>query len=302
MRGRRDPWADRKIIGAAGSGIGKVPPFTEVVAEALLSHRVKQNFSLVPLFGRDKRARRVAGGIETVESRAHVDAVVGAARGRRRGARPIRRPRIEGHNRRTRARNERKIDCVAARMLGMRSNIAQPKQHALVQFRKKPFGRCFGPSIVCPCSHGVHRPHWTIAVINLQREPGWGDVRLDALERGRGILAQDALWSLVSRKWPADEIVETSIADVLGDRRINVTQIDEALRQSILRSSETLTQCRERGGDDGGPAATYNGRHRCLAWFTRVLPRSRATRWGLSLPRAEQNSSTALVTAVAMTP
>src|SRR5947209_8948427 len=251
-----------------------------IVAEALLAHRLDQEVSLAALFGTDESAPGVTGRIKAIEASSHVDAVVGAAGGRRGGARSIRRPRIEGRDRRARARNERKIDCVAARMLGMGGNIAQSKQHALVQLRKKPLGRCFGPSIVGPSSHGVHRPHWTIAVINLQRESGWGDVRLDTLECGRGILAQDALWSLVSRKRPADEIVETSIANVLGDGRINVTEIDEALRQSILRNCETLTECRERGGDDGSPATTYNGLHRCLAWFTRVLPRSRATRWG----------------------
>src|SRR5436190_1882042 len=102
----------------------------------------------------------------------------------------------------------------------------------------------------------VHRPHRTIAVIDLQREPGSGDVRLDALERRRRILAQNAFGRLITGKRPADEIVETGIADVLGDARINVAEVDETCGQSTLASSETWNQRRKRGGGKGSPAST----------------------------------------------
>src|SRR5262249_56271235 len=73
--------ANREIVGrrASGSCIGKVPPFVSVICKSLFAHGRDQHVSPAPLFGADGGARSVARGIEAVETRAHVDRVVGAA-------------------------------------------------------------------------------------------------------------------------------------------------------------------------------------------------------------------------------
>src|SRR5262249_33686244 len=83
--------AKRKIVGrrASGSCIRKVPPFVIVVCKSLFAHGREEHLSPAPLFGADGGARGVAGGIEAVETRAHVDRVVGAALRERPGARPV---------------------------------------------------------------------------------------------------------------------------------------------------------------------------------------------------------------------
>src|SRR5258708_31765731 len=90
--------ADRKIVrrGASGSGVGKVPPFMIVICKALFAHGRDQHVSPAPLFGADGGACGVAGGIEAVETRAHVDGVVGTALRERGGATPIRGRLVEG--------------------------------------------------------------------------------------------------------------------------------------------------------------------------------------------------------------
>src|SRR5919108_1071500 len=96
--------ADRKIVGRgkAGSGVGKVPPFAGVISEPLLAHGLDQHVAPTPLFASDCSARGVAGGIETVEARAHVEAIIGAALRDRGGKRAIGPPRVKTANPRRR--------------------------------------------------------------------------------------------------------------------------------------------------------------------------------------------------------
>src|SRR5215831_3421969 len=90
--------ANREIVGrgASGSGIGKVPPFMIVICKALFAHGREERLAPAPLFGADGGARGVARGIEAVETRAHVDGVVGTALRERGGARPVSSRRVEG--------------------------------------------------------------------------------------------------------------------------------------------------------------------------------------------------------------
>src|SRR5262249_16527433 len=83
--------ADRKIKRprASGSRIGKVPPFMIVIGKSLLAHGREEHVSPAPRFGADGGARGVARGIEAVETRAHVDGIVGTALRERGGARPV---------------------------------------------------------------------------------------------------------------------------------------------------------------------------------------------------------------------
>src|SRR5438876_9392049 len=96
--------ANRKIVRrrASGSCIGKVPPFMIVICKALFAHGVEEHLAPAPLVGADGSARGIARGIEAVETRAHVDGVVGTALRERGGARPVSRRRIEGRGRRGR--------------------------------------------------------------------------------------------------------------------------------------------------------------------------------------------------------
>src|SRR5260221_3936591 len=87
--------ADRKIVrrGASGSGVGKVPPFMIVICKALFAHGLEEHLAPAALVGADGGARGEARGVEAVETRAHVDGVVGTALRERGGARTIsRRP------------------------------------------------------------------------------------------------------------------------------------------------------------------------------------------------------------------
>src|SRR5262245_10023140 len=94
--------ANRKIVRrrASGSCIGKVPPFMIVICKSLFAHGLVEHPSPAALFGADGGTRGVARGIEAVETRAHVDGVVGTALRERGGARPIGGRRVEGRRRR----------------------------------------------------------------------------------------------------------------------------------------------------------------------------------------------------------
>ena len=64
---------------SAQSDIGEMPPLPGVVLELARGHDGDQKPPIFALFLRDLAARRVAHGIEAVEARAHVKAVVGVA-------------------------------------------------------------------------------------------------------------------------------------------------------------------------------------------------------------------------------
>src|SRR5258708_23342782 len=86
--------ADRKIVrrGASGSGVGKVPPFMIVICKALFAHGLEEHLAPAALVGADRGPRGEARGVEAVETRAHVDAVVGTALRERGGARTLGHP------------------------------------------------------------------------------------------------------------------------------------------------------------------------------------------------------------------
>src|SRR5262252_5023748 len=94
--------ADRKIIRrcAGRSRIRKVPPFMIVIGKSLFAHSVEEHPSPAARFGADGGTRGVARGIEAVETRAHVDGVVGTALRERSGASSVGDLRIEGRGRR----------------------------------------------------------------------------------------------------------------------------------------------------------------------------------------------------------
>ena len=73
--------AYRKIMGwpSTGSCIGVVPPLAMVVSKALLAHSLEQNPAPALLLGANRSACGMAGIVETVITRAHVDAVIGTA-------------------------------------------------------------------------------------------------------------------------------------------------------------------------------------------------------------------------------
>src|SRR5262249_57644692 len=84
---------------AGGSCIGKVPPFMIVICKSLFAHGLEEHSSPAPLFGADGAARGVARGIEAVETRAHVDNIVGAALREWGGASSVGDLRVEGRGR-----------------------------------------------------------------------------------------------------------------------------------------------------------------------------------------------------------
>src|SRR5215813_13618015 len=110
--------ADRKSVrrGASGSGIGKVPPFMIVICKALFAHGLEQHLPPAPLFGADGGARGVARGIEAVETRTHVDSIVGAALRDWGGASSVGELRVEGRGRRGPSPHQREVDGGPARM------------------------------------------------------------------------------------------------------------------------------------------------------------------------------------------
>ena len=200
----------------------------------MLAHGLDQHVAPAPLLGPDRPARRVAGGIETVEARAHVEAVVGAALRDRSGTRSVRGRRVKRRRRRGRGLDQREIDGRARRMLRSRADIAA-QQRSLRHSREEALGWSFRAAVIHPFRHGAHGARRPIAIINLEREPRGRKLRLHALERGRDIPPENAFRGFIAGQRPADEIVGAGIPNLLRDGRVDVAQINEAGRQRALR-------------------------------------------------------------------
>src|SRR5262249_2095912 len=106
-----------------------------------------------------------------------------------------------------------------------------------------------------PCRHRMYGTRWTIAVVDLEREAVWGNLRLHALERCSDLLPQNAFGRFVTGKRAPDEIVMARIPHVLGDARIDIAQIAKAERQGALCMREVHGRAHHECGGSDEPSA-----------------------------------------------
>src|SRR5262245_48583291 len=87
---------------------------------------------------------------------------------------------------------------------------------------------------VCPCDERVDGSLWPIAIVDLDGNTLLPQCAL-CLGEGDGYwLLQNALCGFVARHRLTGEVVLRCIPDVLGDRRINISQIHERCGWSLL--------------------------------------------------------------------
>src|ERR1700720_1311718 len=193
-------------------------------------------------------------------------------------------------------------------------DVAERKQLGLLEPGKEALGRARAAAVVRPLRHGAHGARRAIAVEDLEPEPRGREVGLHLLERQRRVAPQHALGGAVTGQRTADEVVGARVADVLGDRGIDVAQINEAGRQrggeGAGRRGDHGSKQTEPPGALAAPAArNAHGRSAAPAGTVTAAGRSRAfagaagraIRAGFDGRRSRQKRSTASTTAALMT-
>ena len=147
---------------------------------------------------------------------------------------------------RSSALDQREVDGGSGRMERHVSQVLEREQRALVVVGKEPLGGVAGTAVASPVRHGADGAARAITVVDLEPEPGRLEVGVDAFQRRSDLALENAFARLVTVERPPDEIVGRGVTDVLGNGRIDVAQVDHAVRQLVLRRHRPKSQCKRR--------------------------------------------------------
>src|SRR5712671_1929097 len=215
----------RKIEKSRREGLAaqrEVPPFLGIGAKSAPPHRHREQGAVVARRRAHRRIARRRARAEGVERRSQIE--LGAVR----------------------ESDQPDIDGRAARMAGLRRDVAEPKQLALVE-RRIELG--LAPDIAevaRPAQEMRDRPRRPIAVEHLEAEAAPGEIMLHLRERAGRRRGQQAHRPLIAVDAAADEIVLARIAHL--DRQ------PRHLRGRVDEGGRALGRMASGGGEkeDGG--------------------------------------------------